>query len=75
MLILELFTDTDRRVEKDDNSPLKMSDVRKTRLSLAHINTIRMARDVRKFEQEEKAKNVSKQYSVPAESAAGGLSA
>jgi hypothetical protein len=57
--------------EKDDNSVMKLSDLRKTRLTLAHLNRLRMANDVRKFEFETKMKDVHSQYGVSAEPAAG----
>ena len=42
--------------EKDDNTPLKLKDLRKTRLTLGHLNKLRMANDIRKFEKEEEVK-------------------
>jgi hypothetical protein len=41
---------------------LKLSDLRKTRLSLEQINRMRIMNDVRKLEHEEKLKKVNKQY-------------
>lgn len=69
MFILELFDkeESGRFMGTKDNSIFKMKDVRKTRLSLEHLNTIRMANDVRKFEQEAKAKDVAIQYAVAPE--------
>lgn len=58
--------------EKDDNTPLKLKDLRKTRLTLAHINKLRMANDIRKFEKEEEVKQISDQYK-PAAAEAGGV--
>lgn len=53
--------------EKDDNSVLKLSDLRKSsRITLADLNKIRMANDVRKVEHESKLEKVSKQYKPPA---------
>lgn len=52
--------------EKDDNTPIKLSDLRKTRLTLADLNRIRMANDVRKVEHENKLETISKQYRPPA---------
>jgi hypothetical protein len=52
--------------EKDDNTPLKLKDLRKTRLTLAHINKLRMANDIRKFEKEEEVKQITDQYKPPA---------
>ena len=57
--------------EKDDNSVMKLSDLRKTRLTLAHLNRLRMANDVRKFEFENKMKDIQGQYGASAEPAAG----
>ena len=54
------------RTEKDDNSITHLNDLRKTKITLAHLNKIRMANDVRKFEHEEKLKKVSAQYKAPA---------
>ena len=57
--------------EKDDKSTMKLSDLRKTRLTLAHLNKLRMANDVRKFEHEQKLKSISKQYKAPAPDGGG----
>ena len=60
--------------EKDDNTVMKLSDLRKTRLTLGHLNKLRMANDVRKFEHEKKLETVAKQYApAPEAGAAGGL--
>ena len=77
MHIMELFdpAPTGYHDEKADNSTLKMSDSRKTRLTLAHLNQLRQSHDVRKFEHEEKLKAMSKQYQPAPEGGAapGGL--
>jgi hypothetical protein len=52
--------------EKDDNSVMKLKDLRKTRLTLGHINKLRMANDIRKFEKEEEVKGLQDQYKPPA---------
>ena len=57
--------------EADDNTVMKLSDLRKTRLTLAHLNRLRMANDVRKFEFEKKMKDTQEQYGASAEPAAG----
>ncbi len=60
--------------EKDDNSVQKLSDLRKTRLTLGHLNKLRMSNDVRKFEHEKKLEAVVTQYQpAPEAGAAGGL--
>ena len=57
--------------EKDDNTVMKLGDLRKTRLTLAHLNRLRMASDVRKFEFEKKLETIKDQYaSAPAEGGA-----
>jgi hypothetical protein len=59
--------------EKEDNSVQHLSDLRKTRLTLGHLNKLRIANDVRKFEHEKKIETVVKQYSPAPEPAAGML--
>lgn len=63
---------TGYNTEKDDNSVLKLKDLRKTRLTLAHLNKLRIANDVRKFEHEKKLKSVAKQYQPAPDAAAAG---
>lgn len=72
MFISELFESTPEGYydEKQDNSVMKLSDVRKTRLSLAQINRLRTMNDVRKYEHEKKLETVTKQYKPPADAAA-----
>lgn len=68
MFISELFNPVapGYRDENDDNSVQHLSDLRKTKLTFAHLNKLRMANDVRKFEHEDKLKQVSKQYKAAA---------
>ncbi len=74
MFITELFDSRipGYRTEEDDNSVVKLADLRKTKLTLGHINKVRMANDVRRFEHEDKLKKVSKQYKPAAEGGAMG---
>jgi hypothetical protein len=58
--------------EKDDQTVMKLSDLRKTRLTLADLNRLRMAHDVRKVEHEDKLEKVAKQYKLPAAAPMGG---
>ena len=51
---------------QDDNSVMHLKDLRKTRLTLAHLNKLRMANDIRQFEKEEEIKGLSDQYKPPA---------
>ena len=75
MNLLEFFEQDPEgyRNEEQDNSTIKMSDTRKTRLTLDRLNRLRMMNDVRKLEHERKLEKVSKQYAVPADATAGGL--
>jgi len=52
--------------QADDQTPMKLSDLRKSRLTLADLNRLRMASDVRKVEHENKLEKVTKQYKPPA---------
>lgn len=74
MFISELFEPAapGYREENDDQSVMKLHDLRKTKLTFAHINKLRMANDVRKYEHEDKLKQVSKQYKPAADPAAMG---
>jgi hypothetical protein len=58
---------------EDDNSELKLSDLRKTRLTLLQLNKLREMDDVRAYEQAKKVKAVQLQYAPKAEVAPGGL--
>ena len=56
--------------EEDDNTVLKLSDLRKTKLTLKQLNRLRVMNDVRKLEHEQKIEKVAIQYAAPpAESA------
>lgn len=68
MNILEIF-DTNPvgyATEKEDNSAEKLSDLRKTKLTLKQLNRLRIMNDVRALEHEQKLDSVRKQYK-PAE--------
>jgi len=59
--------------EADDQSVLQLGDLRKSRLTLAHLNRLRMASDVRKFEHEKNINDIQSQYkSAPEGGAPGG---
>lgn len=64
MFINDLFEDMTEYYtdQKQDNSVQKLSDVRKTRLTLAQIKRLRMMNDVKKFEEQNKIEALSKQY-------------
>lgn len=67
MIVTELFEPARPGYEtpSQDNTPLKLSDLRKTRLTLADLSRLRMANDVRKVEHEKKLEKVTKQYKPP----------
>jgi hypothetical protein len=75
MFISELFEPTPDgySTEKEDNTAVKLSDLRKTRLTLAQINRLRVMNDVRKFEHEKKLSSISNQYKPAEEAAAPGI--
>ena len=68
MNILEIFEPTSPgyATEKDDNSAVKISDLRKTKLTLKQLNRLRVMNDVRKLEHEQKLDSVRNQYKAPA---------
>lgn len=72
MNLLEFFEDLPGyRTEKDDNTAVKLSDVRKTKLTLAQLNRLRIMNDVRKLEKEKELEQVQAQYAVPVETDQG----
>jgi hypothetical protein len=68
MNILEIFepNPTGYATEKDDNSAVKLSDLRKTKLTIKQLNRLRIMNDVRKLEHEQKLDSVRNQYKAPA---------
>ena len=54
--------------QQQDQSIPKLNDVRKTRLTLSQINSLRMMNDVRRFEEETRLTDIQRQYgSKPAQ--------
>jgi hypothetical protein len=68
MNLLEIFEPmpTGYSTEKDDNTALKLSDLRKTKLTIKQLNRLRIMNDVRKLEHEKKIDSVQQQYKAPA---------
>jgi hypothetical protein len=67
MFVQDLFeevVDDARYDAADDHSQLKMSDTRKTRLTLEQINKLRLMNDQRKIEMQQKLENIQKQYGM-----------
>ena len=58
--------DTDLRFSPgEDNTRIKMHDTRKTRLTLAHINKLRLMNELRGIEKKQDLKRIRKQYAAP----------
>ena len=67
MNLLEVFKDLPKgyRDEREDHTPLKLSDLRKTKLTLKQLNRLRIMNDIRKLEHENKIEAVQTQYKAP----------
>jgi hypothetical protein len=67
MNLLEVFEDLPKGYsnEKEDHTALKLSDLRKTKLTLKQLNRLRIMNDVRKLEHEQKIEQVQQQYKAP----------
>jgi len=73
MNIFELFEPAPAgyQTEKDDNSVAKMTDSRgANRVTLAHLNQLRLSHDAKKLEHEKKLQAVAKQYTPAPEGGA-----
>lgn len=69
MYITEMFNSElvqQHQTEEDDNTPLKLSDLRKTKLTLTQLHRLRIMNDVRRLEKEQDLEKVRSQYK-PAE--------
>ena len=68
MIITEFWQQSSPSMQDvgDDNSVIKKSDTRKTRLTLRQINKLRRMNDVRAMEHKDKLKQIKKQYAQPA---------
>lgn len=81
MHILDLFESDDivtslpqgYSSEEDDQTVLKLSDIRKTRLTLGQLNKLRMLNDIRKLEHEQSISKLAKQYKPSPEGGGSGL--
>jgi hypothetical protein len=66
---MEMFDDDNMkgyRTEKDDNTVMRLNDLRKTKITLRQINRLRIMNDVRKLEHEKDLEQVQNQYKAPA---------
>jgi hypothetical protein len=68
MLLTEMFSDQNSEYQDltKDNSQKKITDLRKTRLTLAQISQLRKMNDQRNLEKQEDLSRVRKQYGAPA---------
>jgi len=51
--------------DDEDNTELKLSDLRKTKLTLLQLNRLRIMSDTRKLERQKDLTRVQKQFSAP----------
>lgn len=58
---------------QEDSTKMKMSDTRKTRLTLRHINKLRTMNELRSVEQQKKIERVQLQYGAKPEQEAAGI--
>ena len=64
----------DKRYEADlDDSPVKKSDTRKTRLTLRQIHRVRKASELHKEEQDKELVFIRQMYGIAAQAEAGGV--
>ena len=72
MNLLEMFDELPGyRTERDDNTTLKLGDLRKTKLTLMQINRLRIMNDVRKLEKEQNIEKIQAQYQPAPDSTPG----
>lgn len=73
MNLFEMFEPTPGgyNTDKDDNTSVKLADLRKTKLTLTQLNRLRIMNDIRKLEHEKKLDKVQMQYKAPASDAGG----
>lgn len=80
MNIFEMFAGPDEQEQQDmrfspdqDHTALKMSDTRKTRLTLGHIQKLRLMNELRAIEMKQELVKVKAQYGTPPAEAAPGM--
>ena len=69
MNLYEMFEDTPSEYQspEDDNTILKgLKDMRKSKLTLAQLNKIRVMNDLRTYEKEKELSTIQAQYGTPA---------
>lgn len=73
MILNELFQPSPIQDMTADQTQYKLSDTRKTKLTLGHINRLRKMHDMRTLEHQQEMKIVQRMYKMPAQADAGGL--
>jgi hypothetical protein len=75
MILTEIFSKYENAYDDpaDDQSIPKLSDLRKTKLTLGQINRLRLMSDVRKYELQQSLEDIQKQYGKPADTGSGGF--
>jgi len=80
MNIFEMFAGPDEQQPQDmrfspeqDRTALKISDTRKTRLTLGHIQKLRLMNELRTIEMKQELVKVKAQYGAPPAGAAPGM--
>lgn len=63
--------DTGYESPEDDQEIPKLSDLRKTKLTLGHIQQLRRIEDVRKYELQQSMEDIQRQYGKTAEGNGG----
>jgi hypothetical protein len=69
MILKELYDRSPSAYQdlSQDNTQPRLGELRKTKLTLRHINKLRRMNDVRAYEFEEKLKKVKRMYAPPAQ--------
>lgn len=64
MNLFEMFSSEKygHETEKEDNTTVSLKDMRKTKLTLGHINRLRQMKDIRNLERAKKLETLSAQY-------------
>ena len=67
MNLLEIFEPMPAgyQSEKDDHTAIKLSDLRKTKLTIKQLNRLRIMNDVRKLEHEQDLEQIRTQFKAP----------
>lgn len=69
MLLVEFFKKEPGAYQdlEQDNSQVRLGDLRKTRLTLRQLNKLRRMNDLKNFEYKQKLEKIRQQYAPPAQ--------